>query len=261
MKYIRIIALLLCFLMIAPLVVACNNKGGDETTTTTSSTTTTTKKDVKPRPTTPLTVAELYFEEEGEAVAEGFSVISEGAISVKDGALKVEEGVGAYLIEDKNLILNYENYETLSFTFDFQIDKFCTASDGQISIISPLFCVDEKVDEENPLGYVYQFFLKVDSNGTLYYWSSRAKWAKPIEMGGVPFSIKAGTSYTFTIDYNIEFGSYEIAINGVPLVSDSLTTAMDVDVTTKFFLRLFDNNEKLGKYNASIGEITIVATP
>ena len=259
MKYIRIIALLLCFLMIAPLVVACNNNGDVDNNTTT--TTTTTTKPSKPRPTTPLTVAELYFEEEGEEVAEGFSVISEGDISVKDGALRVEDGRGAYLIEDENLVLNYDNYETVSFTFDFQIDKFCTASDGQISIVSPLFCLDEKVDEGNPAGYVYQFFLKVDANGTLYYWSSRAKWSKPIEMGGVPFTIKAGTTYTFTVDYNIEFGSYEIAINGVPLVSDSLTTTMDVDMTTKFFLRLFDNNPSLGKYTASIGEVTIVATP
>lgn len=259
MKYIRIIALLLCFLMIAPLVVACNNNGDVDNNTTT--TTTTTTKPSKPRPTKPLTVAELYFEEEGEEVADGFVVTTEGDIAVKDSAIKVENSTGAYLIEDTDLVLNYDNYQTLSITAEVKFDKFHASSDGQVSIISPLFCLEENISESNPLGMVYQFFLKVDSNGILYYYSSRAKWSKPIEMGGGPITIKEGATNIFTIDYNIEFGSYTISMNGIELVSDSLITTMDVDMTSKFFIRLFDHNEANGKYTASIGEVTIVATP
>ena len=88
MKNIRIIALVLCFLMIVPALVACNipGLGGGETTTTTttttSATTATTKKPEPVQPTTKLTIADLKFDAENEAVADGFSTSVEGGVVV-----------------------------------------------------------------------------------------------------------------------------------------------------------------------------------
>ena len=262
MKNIRIIALVLCFLMIVPALVACNipGLGGEDTTTTTTTpaTTTTTKKPEPVQPTTKLTIADLKFDAENEAVADGFSTSLEGDVVVKDGALKVEGGHGSYFISDDELLLNYENYESITISMKFSFDSF---SSGNMSLISPLFCDEDHMTEENENGYIYQMFLKVNSDGGLYYWMNKHKWVEPITFNGETFKIKTGVTYNLDIEYNIEYGSYEIILDGITLVSDSLTTVMDHEYMTGFVFRLFDANQKIGAYSASIEDLKIVANP
>lgn len=262
MKNIRIIALILCVLMIASMFVACNNNQGDDTTTTTTSSTTSSTQNIPDepvKPTSDLVVADLKFETENEEVADGFTISAEGGVVVKDGALKVENGHGGYFISDDELVLNYENYETISFSFDFKFDKF---SSGNASLISPLFCDEEHVVAgDNDKGYIYQMFLKVNNDGGLYFWSSKHKWVDPITFGGQPFKIKEGQTYNLSIEYDIAYGSYEILLDGITLVTDSLTTVMDHEYMTGFTMRFFDANEKIGAYSATIDNLKIVACP
>ena len=53
----------------------------------------------------------------------------------------------------------------------------------------------------------------------------------------------------------------EIILDGITLVSDALTTVMDHEYMTGFAIRLFDANQKIGAYSASIDQIKIVANP
>ena len=256
MKNIRFIALILCFLMIVPMFVACNKNEGDQTTTTTSSSV---QKEEDQQPTKPLTVADLYFEEEDEELAEGFSASPEGAVAVKDGALRVENGYGAYFIKDEDLVLNYENYESITISLDFKFEKFCSI--GNASLVSPLYCDEEHVGDTNPNGYIYQMFLKVDNEGAIYFWSSRHKYVDPIMSNGVPYKIQENRSYNLIVEYNLEFGSYALILDGITLVEDSMTTVTEPEYMTGFFIRLFDANEANGNYSASIENLSIVANP
>lgn len=247
MKHIRIIALIMCLLMVAPLVVACGN--GNDTTTTTTTTTTTSGDNggevVPPPPAEPLTVFESYE----ETFAEGFSKQTEGSAVVTDGKIVINNALGAYHVVDDNLVLNSDNYSSIKISFDMKFDSF---SSGNISIVSPLFYIDGEMKA--------QFFLKVDASGMLYYHAC-TKWAQQIKGNdGLPMMIQEGKSYNVRVEYDIEYGSYAIFLDDVQIEDDVLEFIMDEDVT-QFTIRFMDNNAGNGACSVALSNVEIVAEP
>ena len=248
MKHIRIIALIMCLLMVAPLVVACGEgdnttKGDNTTTTTTTTTTSTTKQDDPVIPAQPLTAFESY----DETLAEGFSVETEGVAAVTDGKIVVNNGLGAYHVVDDDLVLNADNYSTIKISFDMKFDAF---SAGNMSVVSPLFYVDDAMQA--------QFFLKVDSNGMLWYHKNGA-WAQQIkDESNMPVMIQPGKSYNVRVEYDIAYGSYAIFLDDVQIEDDVLEFIMDEDVT-RFAIRFLDNNANNGPCTVALSNVEIVA--
>lgn len=242
MKNIRIISLVLAVLMIAFAMASCGgNTGGTTTTTPTTTTTTTTQPPQKET----LNVFDSY----DEVFAEGFDKMTEGVLSVENGKIKIDNTVACYHVKDTELVLNADNYTMLIIDFDMKFDSL--PKSGNISVVSPLFWVDEALQS--------QFFLKVDAYGNLSY-HAQGKWAQPILIDGAPATIQTGKYYNVRVEYDIAYGSYAIFLDDVQIEDDILEWIMDEDVSS-FTVRFMDANASNGAYSVTLDNVTIVAEP
>lgn len=237
----RTVKCVLLAVAIALLFLFCVSCAGGEGSSASTPTSSTTSADV-------YEAVEVFKSDTGKT-ADGFRGFGEGDIVLENGCMTVDNGMGAYHVEDSELVLTGDKYKLLTISFDITFDKF--PETNGMAIISPLFWVEDAIK--------YQVFLRVNSRGKLGY-HANGRWIQDIIVDGDPLYIREGVEYGIEIVYDIEYGSYSIYIDG-ELVEDDILEYMMDETVTRFTVRFLDNNTANGPCTVRLENVKIIAEP
>ncbi len=190
----------------------------------------------------------------------GITLGTLGNVSINKGLLKIgclEEDFnknGEFTIEDTMLSVD-DKYSALTVKTDWILEKLPETEDGLVSVIAPIYT---KKDQSS----VDQFFVKVNSNGELFYYDNENElgYSPVLDEAGDPVTISVGPSKhilkcDFAFDESITFSVY---LDGKEIVRGKFDYAYTADDTEGFYIKF---GEAKGDYQMMFDEIEFTAVP
>lgn len=283
MKKIKILSLLLALIMVAFAFASCKN---DEQSNTTTTTTTGDNSDGGNK--TPTYMADpikidINFDGVSSlddiSIDEYFSVSKMDNVMFENGAVKLgydetaEKKSGLFNINDDYLTID-ESYELMTITAKLTLDKL--PEEGEyVSLVSPIYyglpytSYDSVGNAtEHADGFHAQFFLKVDSEGKIYYYDP-TRWFQPCpqleDKSGekYDFVIEVGKTYDFKVEFCLDTkgtdsGKYVVYLNDTVVATYACDYVYTEGDTTKFYVRFGDANRN---FKMTVDDISIAVTP
>lgn len=283
MKKIKILSLLLALIMVVFAFASC--KKDDQSNTTTTTTTEDNGGNNNNGPTylaDPIQI-DINFDGvssmEDISIDENFSVNKMDNVTFENGALKLgydetaEKKSGLFNINDDYLTID-ESYELMTITAKLTLDKL--PDEGEyVSLVSPIYYGKPYTSydaagnsTEHTDGFHAQFFLKVDSQGKVYYYDP-LRWFQSCPQltddngEKYDFVIEVGKTYDLKIEFCLDSkgtdsGKYVVYLDETMIADYACDYVYNEGDTTKFYVRFGDANRN---FKMTVDDISIAVTP